>query len=116
MRIEVFVAQGQGVDPLCDEVLHGVRDLRWRTLIYKAGGTAVQEAGMAFNCAQEQRPAVGRDIAAMKAGDDRSCPQWWEGMRRFATLCQRKGGLLMQANVFLSNPLCHRRLPFPRPL
>jgi hypothetical protein len=88
--VEVFVAQGQGVDPLFDEVLYGVLDPRWRALIRKAGGKAVQEAGLVFNCAQEQCPAVRRDIAAMKAGDDRSYPQRLEGIRRFAPLCQRK--------------------------
>jgi hypothetical protein len=72
--IEVFVAQGQGIDPLFDEILHGVLDLRWCALIGKAGGKAAQEAGLAFHCAQEQRPAVGRDIAALKAGDNRACP------------------------------------------
>jgi hypothetical protein len=83
-------------------------------LIRTAGGKPAQNAGAGLHCSPEQGPTIGGDVATVASGTDCSGAQGLEGQTGFATLWQRKGGLLRQHNVFLSHPLCHSRPPFPR--
>jgi hypothetical protein len=70
--VEVFIAQSNGVDPLFHEIVHRVLDMRWRPLLGKASRQAVQDAGMPFDFASQQRPAIGGDRAAIDTGYDSS--------------------------------------------
>lgn len=68
--VAVFRAQSHGGDPLLHEIVHRVLDRRWRPLGGQASRPAVQEAGVPFDCASQQRPAVGGDRAAIETGHD----------------------------------------------
>jgi hypothetical protein len=88
----------------------------WSALIRKARSKTAQDARAVLHCTQEQRSTVSGDVAATESGAHGSAAQRWEGQTGCATLWQRKGGLLMEGNVFLSNSFCHSRPLFPRPL
>ena len=94
VSMERRIASGEGVEARCAQGfswgLHAARG----ALSGTAGRQAAQEAGLALNLPSQQCAASGGDVAAMEAGHDGACAPGWEGARRFATLWQRKGGLL----------------------
>lgn len=68
--VEVFVAQGQGIDSLGYEMFKGVLDELGVTMIGKASGELPNDTGEFLGLAEQQAAAVGRDVAAIKRGED----------------------------------------------
>ena len=68
--VEVFVAQGQGIDSLGYEMFKGVLDELGVTMIGKASGELPNDTGEFLGLAEQQAAAVGRDVAAIKIGQD----------------------------------------------
>ena len=68
--VEVLVSQGQGVDPLGDEFLDGVFDEVGIAVVGEAGGELSDDAGESLGLAEQQRAAVGGDVAAVEVGED----------------------------------------------
>ena len=93
-----------------------VSDLAWLLSKGYPEVASLKLVGDHFNFIARQRSAIGRHVAPIEAGDDGACAQRLEGTTGFATLCHRKGGLLIGGNVFFTNPLCHSRPSFPRSL
>jgi len=68
--VEVFIAQRQGVDALCDELADGVLDARRIAPIVEAGCQPRGQPQPPIGFAQQDRAAVGADRAAIEARAD----------------------------------------------
>jgi hypothetical protein len=70
MVIEILVAQGQGIDPLGDEMLKGVLDQLGVTMVDKACGELADDASEFLGLAEEQATAIGGDVAAIEGSEN----------------------------------------------
>jgi hypothetical protein len=68
--IEVLVAEGQGVDPLGDQIGDGVLDEVGVAMIGEAGGALVDDPSEWLGLAEQHGAAVGGDVAAVAVGAD----------------------------------------------
>ena len=88
MVVEVLVAQGQGVDPLGEEVLQRVLDQLGVAMVGEAGGELADDAGELLDLAEQQGAAVGGDVAAVEVGEDLAGAEAWESRGRWRyTVC-----------------------------
>ena len=70
MIVEVLVAQGEAVDPLGEQLGHGVLDEVGVAMVGEAGGELANDPGEALGLAEQQGTAVGGDVAAVEVGED----------------------------------------------
>jgi len=85
--VEVLVTQRQAVDPLADQLAHGVLDRVGIAVVLKAGGELAQDAGFLLDFVQQQGAAIGADGSAVEAGDDLAFEISGEGEGSLGTLC-----------------------------
>ena len=72
MIVEVLVAQRQGVDALSDPLFHGVFGEVGVSVVGETGGELADDSGESLGLAEQQRAAVGGDVATVEVGEDLS--------------------------------------------
>ena len=85
--VEVFVAQGQGEDPLGDQFVDGVLDQLGIAVVGEAGGESPENAGLGLHLPQQQAAGVRSDGPAVESGGDRPAAQGLEIELACVTLC-----------------------------
>ncbi len=85
--VEVFIAQGQAVDPLGEQFFDGVLDEVGVAMIGEAAGELAEDAGDLLDLAEQQCPAVGGDVAAVEIGEDFSSAEHGKVEEGGVTLC-----------------------------
>src|SRR6185437_662919 len=70
VAVEVLIARGQGVDPLGDQLLDGVSGAVRFAVVGEAGGELPDDPGESLGLAEQRRPTVGGDVAAVEVGED----------------------------------------------
>ena len=113
--VEVFVAQGQAVDALADELQDGVFEGVGVAVVGEAGGALAQRAGEALRLAPEQGTAVGGDGAAVEPGDDVALTQGLKREGGCVTRCWPEAVSAEESSGLLLKPLRSRRQPRFRP-
>jgi hypothetical protein len=83
----VIPTSGQAVDALGDELVGGVLDPVGVAVVGEAAGERSYDAESHLQLAQEERSAVGGDVAAVEAGDHLAPPEGLAGEPLAATLC-----------------------------
>jgi len=103
--VEVFVAQGQGVDPLGHEVRQRVLDEVGLAVVGEAGGELADNGGEVLGRSEQQRAAVGGEVAAVEIGDPFAAAEHGTVEAGGGTLCVHRAVLvpcqrwLCQANL-----------------
>ena len=92
--VEVLVAQGQGVDPLGEEVLDGVLDEVGVAVVGEAGGELADDPGESLGLAEQQGAAVGGDVAAVEVGEDLAGAEHGKVEVGGVTLCRHRAALV----------------------
>jgi hypothetical protein len=67
--VEVLIAQGQAVDPLGDEIGQGMLDEVRVAMVGEAGSELVDDSGELLGLAEQQRAAIGSDVATVEVGE-----------------------------------------------
>ena len=94
MVVEVLVAQGQGVDPLGDQLLDGVLDEVGVAVVGEAGGELADDPGESLGLAEQQGAAVGGDVAAVEVGEDLAGAEHGKVEVGRVTLCGHRAALV----------------------
>jgi hypothetical protein len=90
--VEVFVAEGFGVNPLREHLFQEVLDKDGVPSIVKATGQLAGQTQGAIDLAQEQHAAVAGEGAAGKIGHDFSGAEVLKEQRLVFTVCRRRSG------------------------
>ena len=116
MVVEVFVAQGQAVDPLGHQFLDRVLDRLGVAVVGKTGGELAERAGEPFGFAQQQAAAVGADGAAIKAADHGALTEGLKNEVGTVTLCSHEAVSAAWHRGCSAKSLCQREQPLSIPL
>lgn len=101
--VEIFVAEGEAVDALGEQLLDGVLDVARVAVIVEAGGEAGQEVEFGSGLAEEEGSAVGGGGGAAEISD--YGPTVVRGKRELGlgTLCHSKSRSLLDCNCLFGN-------------
>ncbi|AGA25935.1 hypothetical protein Sinac_1556 [Singulisphaera acidiphila DSM 18658] len=94
MVVEVFVAQGQTIDALGQEVFQGVLDEVRIAMVGKAGGELADDPGAGFDLTEQKCTAVGRDGAPVKIGEHLAVTEDGKVEVSRVTLCSHRAALV----------------------
>jgi hypothetical protein len=93
MVVEVLIAQGQGIDPLGDQLVGRVFDPVGFAVAGEAGGELMDDAGELLGLAEQQGTAVGGDVAAIEVRDDFAPAEHGKVEVGGVTLCGHRAAL-----------------------
>ena len=93
MIVEVFVAEGDAEDALCDQGSQVVFDLGWVSRVRDGVGQGLRETDPAVDLAEQEGSGVGGESAAVEIGDDLLLAKTGKEQRFAGTLCHRMASL-----------------------
>ena len=93
--VEVFVAQGQGEDPLGQQFGDGVFDQLGIAVVGETGGESPENAGLGFHLPQQQAAGVRSDGPAVESSGDRPAAKPLEIELACVTLCSHRAASLL---------------------
>ena len=85
--VEVFVAQGESVDPLGNEFGNRVLDPLGIAMVGETGGESAEDADLGFHLPQEEAAGVRSDGSAVESGRDGPTAEPLESELPYATHC-----------------------------
>jgi hypothetical protein len=109
--VEIFIAQGQAEDPLPEQLLDGMLDQLFITMVGKTLGQLANDARVLLNFSQQQPPRIGGDRSAIKAGHHLPPTKALETKRLLGTLCLHRLSPCYWHKCASQTYLCQRRQP-----
>jgi hypothetical protein len=103
--LQIFMAERQTEHARRHERRHGMLDPTQVGMIDEAGRELSDNPRGAFDLAQPERLAIGRQRAAIEAGDDLTPARRLKNHRSGSTLCPHNGRRLVRAEVVLNKHL-----------
>ena len=95
---QVLIPERNAEHPLGDHALDAVLDLRLDPTVVKAGREPRHEADRPIGRAEQQRPRVRRDLAAIEGGHHLAALDHFIPEQIAATLCRHRGAPLRRDN------------------
>jgi hypothetical protein len=114
--IEVFVAQGQAVNPLRQHLLNRVLHLGLLSTVQETLRQARQQIQALVGFAQQQGAAVGTDGSPIEAGHDFPPSEGFKSETGLVTLCHSESRSSLGGNCCLETQLCHEERLFANTL
>ena len=111
MVVKVFVAEGQSVDVLAEELERRVFDGLGMAMVREAGGERAEDPREAFGFAEEEGTAVGGDGPAVKACQHVAGAEGLEGEGGLGTLCRQEVASGEKSKGLVQIPLRFLRQP-----
>ena len=105
MILQIFMAERQTEHARRHERRQGMLDPTRVGMIDEAGRERSDNPRGAFDLAQPERLAIGRQRAAIEAGDDLTPARRLKNHRSGSTLCPHNGRRLVRAEVVLNKHL-----------
>jgi len=88
--VEVLVAEGEGVDALGDQFIHGVLNPIGVAVIGEAGRELGDDPGDPLRLSQQQSAAVRRDMPTVESSHNITPPEGVKSERLLVTLCRHQ--------------------------
>src|SRR5689334_17970938 len=95
MIIDVFVAQRQTIDPLCQHLLYRVLNPLRLPSVKKTGGQWAKQVQPLLRLSQQQRSAIGGDGSTIESGYNLPSLASFKSETRLDTLCHKKSRSLL---------------------
>ena len=112
MIVQIFVSQGQTIDPLGHHLLHPMFDQIGIPIIGEAGSKLAQDPDAFLDLPQEQTTAIAGDGSAIELGPNLASFLGMKSEDKLGTLCSHKAVLLLGRISFSTKELCHEATAF----
>ena len=104
MIVEVLATQRQTVEPLGQQLGHGVIDIAGVARVVKAAGQRAGQAQAVIDLAEQEHAAVAGEIPGGELGDDLAGTEVLKEQRLVVTVCRARGGEGRSVRAFIHSP------------